>query len=499
MSYTPSVAIIGSGIMGAITAAELRRHLPELDIVMIEAGPVRGNVPGAHLHDVADERERATYNAHVAAGVQSMYVGASTAGAFTDPATAAAGLYAFSALGHDTTTMPATATGWNVGGMGAHWTAACPTPWGQDIPEFLAGAQWDADYRRVAQLLHISDDLFGPTPAGAAVLRRLEDAFGPASAPGRGPQVMPMAVSNDTQAHIRRRTGPAVIFPPIGEGGRGFRLLPHTVARRVLIENGRTVGVEVTDVTTRTRSTVDADVVIVCGDALRSPQLLFASGVRPAALGRGMNEHAFLAGQVTATLDDLGVAEIADLEPGEWMTDSLWLPHSGPDQPFHWQISASPLFSDDRTTAVAAAVGVSVYVPTQIRDEVRIEFSETETDRLGLPLGRIVYDYSEADLALIERARSDQQRAARAIAGDDARADSRLLAPGSSLHYSGTVRMGHSREDSVVDADGRVWDVAGLYVAGNGVLPTAVVGNVTPAGAVTAVRTSRAVSTALTS
>ena len=41
-----------------------------------------------------------------------------------------------------------------------------------------------------------------------------------------------------------------------------------------------------------------------------------------------------------------------------------------------------------------------------------------------------------------------------------------------SQHPLGSARMGCSRENSVVDADGRVWDVPGLYVADGSIVPT---------------------------
>ena len=47
-----------------------------------------------------------------------------------------------------------------------------------------------------------------------------------------------------------------------------------------------------------TESELRADSVVVCADALRTPQLLFASGIRPDALGRYLNEHAFVTGRV---------------------------------------------------------------------------------------------------------------------------------------------------------------------------------------------------------
>lgn len=487
----PEVLIVGSGIMGASVAAEVRRLRPETRILMLEAGPVLGAVPAQHLHDVADEYERASYNAHVAAGVQSLYVGASTAGDFPGLAAAAPGLYGFSALGNTAEQMPAAASAWNVGGMGSHWTAACPTPWGTEIPSFVSSDEWDEDFVRARALLRVGTGLFGPTPAGAAVLRALDARFGPVSAPSRHPQIMPMAVSG-ASAGGRRRTDPGVIFPELVTGSDRFELAPGTLVRRILRDGDRVTGVEVKSADGAHR-TVGADAVVVCADALRTPQLLFASGIRPPALGRHLNEHAFVTGRVFVEPETLGVDKVPVPERGEWMSDSLWIPHSGPTQPFHWQVSVGPLYSDDLTRAIAMSVGISVYVPTEVRPESRIEFSDTDTDATGMPRAHIEYDYTEADRELIERAHAEQAHAFAAVAGESARADSLLLPPGSSLHYSGTVRMGAADDGtSVTDPDGRVWGVEGLHLAGNGVLPTAVVANVTPAGVVTAVRAARA-------
>ena len=49
---------------------------------------------------------------------------------------------------------------------------------------------------------------------------------------------------------------------------------------------------------------VRADVVVLAADALRTPQLLWASGIRPEALGRYLTEHPLLFG-VVAVRDDV--------------------------------------------------------------------------------------------------------------------------------------------------------------------------------------------------
>ena len=57
------------------------------------------------------------------------------------------------------------------------------------------------------------------------------------------------------------------------------------------LDGQRVTGVTVQDLRTGESSFVAADIVVVAGDAFRSPQLLWASGVRPTALGRYLTEH----------------------------------------------------------------------------------------------------------------------------------------------------------------------------------------------------------------
>ncbi|MCU1530196.1 MAG: livQ 1, partial [Frondihabitans sp.] len=417
----------------------------------------------------------------------------------SDAQTLASGMFHGLALGEESEAMPAVALAWNVGGMGVHWTAATPWPEGDEVFDFGDHAQWDADLATARDLLGVVRAGIGPTEPGQIVLDVLHRRYETVSDPGREPQPMPMAVDPSPLGRIRR-TGPSVIFPPLGTGDDAeFTLLPRTLVTSLIVDEGVTRGAVVRDVDTGAEREILANVVVVCADAVRTPQLLFASGLGSDAVGRYLNEHAFITGRVLMDLDRFGLSleALPRVREAEFATDSLWLPQNGAGQPFHGQIM-NTVFVDDDDHALAYSVGVSLYVPVESRRENRLSFSSTETDLFGLPRVRFQFDYSDADRALIGRAVEEMTDIASEFGELDPATELAILPPGSSLHLTGTVRSGPVDDGtSVCDPEGRIWGVDNLFVAGTGVIPTPLACNATLTGTITAVRAARAISTLL--
>jgi choline dehydrogenase-like flavoprotein len=490
------VLIVGSGIMGAGAAARLRQAHPELRIVMVDGGSAIGAVAGQHLHDSTEPEIWERYNGRVASGIQGLYVGATTNS--VEPVAALGelepGMHHLSSLGEDAAAMPAAAAAWNVGGMGIHWTAATPWPWGE---ERFDDDRFDDDLAEAQRLLKVIPAALGPTKPGRIVLDVLTERYAAAPA-DRRPQPMPMAVRPSGSTLLR--TGPSEIFPPIAVGGdENFTLLSGTLAVALLHDGARVSGARVRDVPSGEERDLEAAVTIVCADANRTPQLLFASGIRPRALGRFLNEHAFLSGRVLMDLDRFGLSldELPRLLEGEFATDSLWLPQTGDEQPFHGQVM-NTTFVDDEDAALAYSVGISLYTPIESRAENRLVFDETETDVMGMPRMRIEFAYSDRDQALIQRSHAALAEIAADFGDFDPATEAAMLPPGSSLHQTGTVRSGPVDDGtSVCDPDGRVWGFDNLYLAGNGVVPTPLACNSTLTGMITTVRATRAISRTL--
>ncbi|CAG8853423.1 8317_t:CDS:2, partial [Gigaspora margarita] len=74
---------------------------------------------------------------------------------------------------------------------------------------------------------------------------------------------------------------------------------------------------------------------------------------------------------------------------------------------------------------------------------------------------------------------SDMTQTALSMGGFLPGNEPKFLPPGSALHITGTVRMGTSKETSVVDTNLCVHGFRNLYLGTNGVIPTAITANPT--------------------
>jgi choline dehydrogenase-like flavoprotein len=284
------------------------------------------------------------------------------------------------------------------------------------------------------------------------------------------------------------RAGPNVILGDLLDGASpGFELRPETLCEQVIMAGGRAAGVQLRDRASRTVTAVRAGHVVVAADSLRTPQLLFASGVRPRALGHYLNEHPQVS--MMAEVDGLGSDTVHQGEVGNAtaMSDSTavtvagsgvtWIPYEVEGFPFHGMLSqidpdtVSRSLRDRRERK--PLISVHFFVPQQLRFDNRLEFSETEADWIGMPAMTIHHTLSQRDRAVLEYGKREALRLSN-ILGRPADVETPWILPsGSSLHYQGTVRMGTADDGtSVCDPSCRVWGTENLYVAGNGVIPT---------------------------
>ena len=489
------VVIVGSGPAGSTFARVLVDEFPELRIVMVEAGPSTGEPPGRHVNTISDLDLKAAAQRASEGPDPHHRTGPATIG----PGPARPGTFLVERDGE----MPAAAMSSNVGGMGAHWTCACPPPGDGERIEILPREEFDSLFAEASELLGVTLTAFDDAPLGRELRAVLGAHFDEGRAPDRVVQPMPLAVAVRPDGS-RYWTGTDVILGEVASSP-SFELLPETLATRILVEDGRATGVEVRSVKTGEKSTISAGAVVVTADALRTPQLLFASGIRPAALGRYLNDHTQVI--ALARLDDRFIPaerrETRNREtrnrksgPLEGHSGVSWIPYDQNTFPFHGQImqmDTSPIpLGDVEEPWPGSIVGIGLFATKHIREDDRVEFRSDETDGYGMPRIHLRYQLDEVDQQTIADAMSWADRIARMI-GDPMGGPPRLLPAGSSLHYMGTVRMGESDDGtSVCDPDSRVWGLENVFVGGNGILPTATACNPTATALALAIRAARA-------
>jgi choline dehydrogenase-like flavoprotein len=117
-------------------------------------------------------------------------------------------------------------------------------------------------------------------------------------------------------------------------------------------------------------------------------------------------------------------------------------------------------------------IGVKMVGET-LPDERNAVTLADDLDQYGLRVAKVTFGWGDNDKALIAHSLKEMRRSIEAIGADDI-----FEQPEDSNHLGGTARMGDDPRTSVVDADGRSWDIPNLWVCDGSIFPT--VGGVNP-------------------
>jgi choline dehydrogenase-like flavoprotein len=459
------VVIVGSGPTGSAYARIIRRDWPEARILMIEAGPQILPKTGAHLDNIVDLKERAALEMQAQGGDRTPRTPMSKeewearrAGGFDASQLRRSGLF----IANDADPAENLFAGFsaaNVGGMGTKWSTGTPTPSQVERVPFIPADELAAAIVVAQGLLGTNTNPHPNDQTAIAMREKLGATFNPGRSPDRFVQPMPLAATPGPNG-LRYHGTDVVLGPMVDEPVDSFQILAETACRRVVYEDGKVTGVELCKTGEDETWFVAAGTVIVACDALHSPQLLYASGIRPAALGRYLNDH-FI------------ISQMAEMQNEVPMQAMSWIPPTN-DFPFTVTIHPTSLTSMTRPDGFTGqAVGMGVFCPSDLSPDNRVLFDDTRRDWMGLPAISIQWRESEGDKARQEYAKATARSIAEII-GRPAPGFATIVQPvGSSLHYQGTMRMGETDDGtSVCDRNSRVWGFDNLYVAGNGVIPT---------------------------
>lgn len=469
-SLSTDILIVGSGPIGSTYARQLSDRDSRVRITMVDAGPQLTDSPGVHVRNIADEpaRRRARLSS------QGPPVGSPLRRRLARPGTFL--LYSEESEVSKEAGLPAAALSSNIGGMGAHWLCASPRPDVEERIPWIPATEWESALTAAEALLSVTVDRCKSTARESVILRTVAGAFDSLPA-GRNVQLMPLACATLDDG-TRYWTGTDVILGRLAEDESDrFALLPQTLCRELVVEDTMVRGAILEDLLSGARSAIRAKVVVVACDALRTPQLLWASKIRPPGLGRYLNVPALVVCRAQLA-DETARASVKrsggmSRDPSDPTTSMLWIPFSKMHR-FHGQIMIFEGSSAYPTRAAPdSSVSLNWFVPKETRFQDCVRFSDRATDSYGMPRIITSYGLTSSDRHRIEAARGIQTRVAQSLGGLIAGAKPAVLPAGSSLHYLGTARMGDAIDkESVCDSYCRVWGMRNLFVGGNCVIPT---------------------------
>jgi pyranose oxidase len=502
------ILIIGSGPVGATYARMIAEQRPNANILMVEVGPKVSDTIGQHVKNISDPQQMETAQILSQGPKKTPYPMISVAeralavqrGELTADVLARAGTHLVLDQPEEikTNEMPSLSMSTNLGGMGIHWTCACPRPGkGEQIP-FIPENEMDEALTEAEKILHVTQEAFPISEEGETILQILNQTLGDKHSPKRQAQPMPLACKVDSEYNRYWTASDLILGDTLNHPN--FELRSETICRKLNYQNGKITSAEIEHLPTQQKELIEADIVIVAADALRTPQLLWASGIRPKALGHYLNEHPFIFTFVELDKDLVQnhspnpTSKTHNRKSPDPTVGVFWVPFDAPNHPFHGQIMHMDL-SPMKTTVTDESkhiVGLGWGPLKEANFEDCIVFSETEKDYLGMPKMNFKFKYTEKDLEAIEAAKAYQQKVVNSFGKEIKDGGQTLMPPGTSLHYEGSTRMGVVNDgNSVCDTYSQVWGFDNLFIGGNGVIPVATASNPTLTSVALAVRATK--------
>ena len=227
--------------------------------------------------------------------------------------------------------------------------------------------------------------------------------------------------------------------------------------------------------------------VVVAGYSIETPRLLLASGIANSSgyVGKCLMTHS--GPGVWATFDE--AIRWYKGPPNMAVTEHWNYADAGKDFPGHYAFMSQGPLPRAWAQILVGARGLwgpalreemlkynhmAGFVPvgeTEPQETNRVDLAE-DVDQHGLRIPRATFAYSDNDRRLIEHSKRKMGEMLEAAGGRD------LWTSDDTSHLLGGCRMGDDPKNSVVDADGRCWDVPNLWVCDGSLFPTS--GGVNP-------------------
>lgn len=410
-------------------------------------------------------------------------------------------------------------SGKGVGGGSVHWAAFTPRFHPSDFEVYTrdgAGADWPLSYWDLKPWYELLEreipvagpawfpwgdphgHPYGPHPMGGVgdVLIRGCTALGIRTVAG-GPVAI-LSASHGDRPHCIYR---GFCIQGCKVGAKASTLVTHVpdaithgaeirsqaMASRIVLKNGRAVGVEYFDQQGK-QQFLRARAMLVCGYAIETPRLLLNSacpghdkGLANSSGTLGKYLMAQAGNVVAGRFDEL--IRMYKAPPAHALTEEFY--ETDPKRNFVrgfaiQTVAPLPIAFAKQMMAAKGVWGWGMrklmmdynhWATLGVLGEIlpwkdnRVELAQ-EKDHFGLPVAKVTFNLYENDKRLIEFGKQKTIEVMWAAGAQEVVQESRFA------HLVGAARMGAKPNDSVCDKFGRTWDVPNLFICDGSVMPT---------------------------
>ena len=320
------VLIVGSGPIGCAFARKLIESNKGLHVCMVDSGAQQTRRPGEHLKNAFAFQRNIDQFVNVIKGhLNTLSVPVDARPTLTLDPNAFQPQKPFIRGGQNPDqdaryNLPASAATYNVGGMATHWTCATPRQH-PTIERWNVISNWDDLYDEAEALLNVHPRKGRPTHPFAHSVRHqlvlgvLRQAFKELQAPAN-PQELPLGCERrtDNDEFVRWTGADTVLGPLLDEPdrfkGRLTILEQHRCRQFLRNAAGSSVeGAVIDDLMHWQTKLIQAKVYVLCAGAVLTPQVLFASNIRPDPLGCYLSEQPMTFCQIVLKQDLLNNLE----------------------------------------------------------------------------------------------------------------------------------------------------------------------------------------------
>jgi C-glycoside oxidase len=480
------VLVVGTGPTGASVARTIARG-GRWRVLAVDAGAQLTSQPGRNLRNVPiSDRARLRRLA------EGRFGQAASGASWAHERRTSAEARGIAPLVADPQSFQGLAGSTCVGGMGVLWSGASPRPRLPERPGFVGAAAFDRALARAERLLGVHADPLGIDPVVSWTRRHM-------LAVRRGTM---LASALPLPLACRVLPGGSIEWSGVDTVLRGswrsgqLELRPQTLARRLVLNDRLSVtAVELVDLRTGTPYTVPVRACVVAADAFRTPQLLWASGLRAPTLGRYLNDHLLVNAALALPGRTRRIPQSPLDDPRDFVSGATWLPYD-PEAGFgHGQVLHMPGISGCQLSEHAlnggAVAALGWYLPKTPNPDDRVFFDDRRQDAYGMPQIRVRYRLLPEDHERVAQSVEELQLIEDGTLGFLPGCRPQLQPVGTSMHYQGTTRMGHEDDGTSVCAqDGRIWGSHNVFVVGNSVISTMTATNPTLTSVAHALRTA---------